>query len=82
MGDIVGRGSSSYVQRAIHKPTGTPLALKVRAALDGVHVVFSRSQARGGLQVLNVLDKSKRDQLIKEIQALYNANCDWFVLSV
>jgi len=27
--DIVGRGASSVVRRAIHKPTGTPLALKV-----------------------------------------------------
>ena len=55
LGDIIGRGSSSYVQRAVHKPTGTPLALKV----------------------LNMYDKGKRDQLIKEVQALYNANCDW-----
>lgn len=43
------------MQRAVHKPTGTPLALKV----------------------LNMYDKGKRDQLIKEVQALYNANCDW-----
>lgn len=57
MGDIIGRGSSSYVQRAVHKPSGTPLALKV----------------------LNMFEKGKRDQLIKEIQALYNANCDCLV---
>jgi hypothetical protein len=27
--DVVGRGASSVVRRAIHRPTGTPLALKV-----------------------------------------------------
>ena len=48
------------MQRAVHQPTGTPLALKV----------------------LNMYDKGKRDQLIKEVQALYNANCDWYDASI
>ena len=56
-GEIIGRGASSYVQRATHKPSGTKLALKV----------------------LNMFEKSKRDQLIKEVQTLYDANCDWCV---
>ena len=30
--EVVGKGASSYVQRAIHKPSGTQLALKVRTA--------------------------------------------------
>ena len=30
------------------------------------------------MKVLNMYDKGKRDQLIKEVQALYNANCDWY----
>jgi hypothetical protein len=28
------------------------------------------------LQVINMFDKSKRDQLIREINALYHAQCD------
>ncbi len=57
IGPVIGRGCSSYVQRAMHKPTGTMLALKV----------------------INIHDKSKRDQLIKEIAFLYNADCPAFV---
>jgi len=57
LGDVIGRGASSYVQRAVHRPTGTPLALKV----------------------ISIFDKSKRDQLIREIQALYHADCDCLV---
>jgi len=53
-GEVLGRGASSYVQRAMHAPTGTPLALKV----------------------INIFDKAKRDQLIKEIQALYDSDCE------
>lgn len=52
--EMIGKGSSSYVQRALHMPTGTPLALKV----------------------INMFDKTKRSQLIKEINALYDADCD------
>ena len=54
MHEVVGRGASSYVQRAIHVPTGTRLALKV----------------------VNVLDRTKRQQLVKEISALYEADCE------
>ena len=54
---VIGKGASSYVRRAIHKPSGTELALKV----------------------MNVFDKSKREQLIKEIQLLFDADCDWCV---
>ncbi len=57
VGPIIGRGASSYVQRATHRPTGTQLALKV----------------------INMFDKSKRDQLIKEVAVLYNADCPAFV---
>lgn len=52
--EVLGRGASSYVQRAVHNPTGTQLALKV----------------------LSVYDKSMRAQLTKEIQTLYDADCD------
>ena len=57
LGEIIGRGASSYVQRAIHSPSGTPLALKV----------------------INVFDRAKRAQLIKEIQALYDSDCDTLI---
>ena len=58
LGEVIGRGASSYVQRATHAPSGTPLALKV----------------------INIFDRAKRAQLIKEIQALYDS--DWCVLFV
>ncbi len=57
LGEVIGRGASSYVQRATHAPTGTQLALKV----------------------ISVFDRSKRAQLIREIQALYDADCDCLV---
>jgi hypothetical protein len=53
VGDTIGRGCSSVVLHGFHKPTGTPLALKV----------------------INLFDKSKRDQLIREISTLYDAQC-------
>jgi mitogen-activated protein kinase kinase 3 len=53
VGDTIGRGCSSVVLHGLHKPTGTPLALKV----------------------INLFDKSKRDQLIREISTLYDAQC-------
>lgn len=53
IGDTIGRGCSSVVLQGFHKPTGTPLALKV----------------------INLFDKSKRDQLIREISTLYDAQC-------
>ena len=52
-GPIIGRGASSYVQKATHSPTGTDLALKV----------------------VNVYDKGTRDQMMREIECLYDASC-------
>ena len=57
IGPMIGKGCSSHVMRATHKPTGTQLALKV----------------------INMFDKSKRDQLIKEIMVLYHADCPCLV---
>lgn len=57
LGRVIGRGASSYVQRALHRPTGTHLAIKT----------------------VNVFDKSKRHQLLREIQALYDADCIRYV---
>lgn len=56
-GEVLGRGACSYVQKAMHSPTGTPLALKV----------------------INMYDKSKRGQLIREIKALFEADCDCLI---
>jgi mitogen-activated protein kinase kinase 1 len=53
----IGRGSSSVVHRATHRPTATPLALKI----------------------INMFDKSKREQLINEIKTLYDAQCPCLV---
>eukprot|EP01138_Halocafeteria_seosinensis_P006972 gb/GECG01007130.1/.p1 GENE.gb/GECG01007130.1/~~gb/GECG01007130.1/.p1 ORF type:complete len:428 (+),score=49.86 gb/GECG01007130.1/:1-1284(+) len=53
----IGRGACSYVQRALHAPSGTQLALKV----------------------ISVFDQSKRHQLLREIQALYDADCSSLV---
>ena len=53
IGDIIGKGSSSVVLQASHKPTGSPIALKV----------------------ISMFEKSKRDQLMREICTLYNASC-------
>lgn len=57
LAEIIGKGASSYVQKAIHAPSGVQLALKV----------------------ISIFDKSKRDQLIKEIQTLYDADCDCLI---
>lgn len=57
LGQIIGKGASSFVQVGVHTPSQTPLALKV----------------------LSVFDKSKRDQLMAEINTLYDADCDWYV---
>jgi serine/threonine protein kinase len=51
--DILGKGASSYVQKARHTGTGQMMALKV----------------------INVFDKDKRHQLMKEIKTLHTANC-------
>mmetsp|Transcript_23873 Transcript_23873/g.39478 ORF Transcript_23873/g.39478 Transcript_23873/m.39478 type:complete len:361 (+) Transcript_23873:91-1173(+) len=55
--DILGKGASSLVRKAIHKPTGTPLAVKI----------------------LNVFDKAKRDQLLRELRTLYSSTFPWLV---
>ena len=34
VGELIGRGASSFVQRAVHKPTGIKLALKVINMFD------------------------------------------------
>ena len=57
IGETIGRGSSSFVQRAVHIPTGTQLALKN----------------------INMFDKGKRDQLMREIETLYDASCEAIV---
>jgi len=57
IGEQIGRGSSSVVHRATHRPTATPLALKI----------------------INMFDKSKREQLINEIKTLYDAQCPCLV---
>ena len=36
VGELIGRGNSSYVQRAIHIPTNTEVALKVLNMFDKV----------------------------------------------
>ncbi len=53
LGEVIGRGASSFVQQGVHLPTGTPLALKV----------------------INICDKGKRSQLVREIKSLYDAQC-------
>ena len=53
IGEIIGKGSSSVVLQATHKPTGTPIAMKV----------------------ISMFEKSKRDQLMREICTLYHASC-------
>lgn len=53
LGEVIGRGASSYVRRACHVPTNTVLALKT----------------------INICDRGRRQQLTKEVKALYDANC-------
>ena len=53
IGSVIGKGSTGAVLEAVHKPTGTRLALKV----------------------INMFDKSRRSQLIREICTLYDAAC-------
>lgn len=58
--DILGRGASSYVQRARNKITGVMMALKV----------------------IDVFDKEKRHQLLKEIKTLHLVEylCFYFIM--
>lgn len=53
IGPVIGKGSTGAVLEAVHKPTGTRLALKV----------------------INIYDKGRRNQLIREICTLYDASC-------
>ena len=56
--EVLGKGASSLVRRAVHTPTGTQLAVKI----------------------LNVFDKGKRDQLLRELRTLYTSqNFPWLV---
>ena len=56
MHEVLGKGASSLVRRAIHGPSKTPLAVKI----------------------LNVFDKGKRDQLLRELRTLYTSqNFPW-----
>jgi len=58
MHEVLGKGASSLVRRAVHAPTKTPLAVKI----------------------LNVFDKGKRDQLLRELRTLYTSqNFPWLV---
>lgn len=55
--EILGKGASSLVRKARHKPTQTDVAVKI----------------------VNVFDKSKRDQLIRELRTLYSCAFPWVV---
>ncbi|RMX70447.1 hypothetical protein KXD40_004015 [Peronospora effusa] len=56
-GKVIGRGASGCVLRSRHRPTNTPLALKM----------------------INMYDKIKREQIIREINALFDAKCPCLV---
>ena len=56
--EVLGKGASSLVRRAVHKPSQTQLAVKI----------------------INVFDKTKRDQLLRELRTLYTSqNYPWLV---
>ncbi|TDH67555.1 hypothetical protein CCR75_006921 [Bremia lactucae] len=56
-GKIIGRGASGCVLISCHRPTNTPLALKM----------------------INMYDKTRREQIIREINALFDAECPCLV---
>ncbi|KAF1323433.1 Ste/ste7/mek1 protein kinase, variant, partial [Globisporangium splendens] len=56
-GTVIGRGCSGSVTISRHRPTNTPLALKM----------------------INMYDKGKREQIIREINALFDSNCPCLV---
>lgn len=56
-GQVIGRGASGCVLISRHRPTNTPLALKI----------------------INMYDKTKREQIIREINALFDAKCPCLV---
>ena len=53
--EVLGKGASSLVRRAVHTPSQTELAVKV----------------------INVFDKAKRDQLLRELRTLYSSAYQW-----
>ena len=56
--EVLGKGASSLVRRAVHKPSQAQLAVKI----------------------INVFDKGKRDQLLRELHTLYSSqNYPWLV---
>jgi hypothetical protein len=55
--EVLGKGASSLVRRAVHTPSQTELAVKV----------------------INVFDKAKRDQLLRELRTLYSSAFPWLV---
>jgi len=56
--EVLGKGASSLVRRAVHKPSQAQLAVKI----------------------INVFDKGKRDQLLRELRTLYSSqNYPWLV---
>jgi hypothetical protein len=55
-GEVIGRGASGSVMRSRHRPTNTPLALKM----------------------INMYDKGKREQIIREINALFDSSVESF----
>ena len=55
--EVLGKGASSLVRRAVHTPSQTELAVKV----------------------INVFDKDKRDQLLRELRTLYSSAFPWLV---
>ena len=56
--EVLGKGASSLVRRAVHKPSQAQLAVKI----------------------INVFDKGKRDQLLRELRTLYSSqNFPWLV---
>jgi len=57
MCEILGKGASSFVRRAVHTPSSTELAVKI----------------------INVFDKAKRDQLLRELRTLYSSAFPWLV---
>jgi len=55
--EVLGKGASSLVRKARHRPSQTDLAVKI----------------------VNVFDKSKRDQLLRELRTLYTCAFPWLV---
>lgn len=78
IGEVLGRGASSVVLHAMHAPTGTLLALKVEQIADELSCLAGSTHEALDCclrKVINLFDKSKREQLIREICTLYDAAC-------